>query len=409
MPQSTDMSAEHPQTFGQRVQKHRTRRGITRTVLAGLVGRSPEWVKAIENDRISMPRLPRLLRLAEALGIDDIAELTGDERIARSRYAKRSHESLDTVRTSLVSSPVTSGPDEPVDLSAFAARVAAAWRAWHSSREERTAVAPLLPGLLVDGRRALRGLDGTERREMARLMTQVYHLTQLFCTFQPAPELVYMASDRAMLSAEDADDPAAMAGAAWYLNHVWRDAGEAADARVEIALRIADMLRCESSREHRALYSLMHLAAALSYAKTGREGEAWHHHDKAGRAARDTDGYTHPWLMVGTGMVEHYAVTIHLDLQQPARALDMAKKIDPSALPSRTRKSRYLVEIARAHHQLGNDDAAVYQMSKAREVSLDTFGFSLFAKSMVSDMLPRASASSADDVRDLARTLNLTV
>lgn len=406
MPESTDSRLL---TFGQRVQRHRTRRGITRTVLAGLVGRSPEWVKAIENDRIGMPRLPRLLRLAEALGVDDLAELTGDERIARSRYAKRSHESLETIRTSLVSSPVTDdGSEEPPDPSAFAARVAASWRAWHSSREERTAVAPLLPGLLADGRRALRGLEGLERREMARQMTQVYHLAQLFCTFQPASELVYMTSDRAMLSAEDADDPTAMAGAAWYLNHVWRDAGEAAEARVETALSIADMLRCDSSREHRALYSLMHLAAALSYAKTGREGEAWHHHDVAERAARDTGGYTHPWLMIGTGMVEHYAVTIHLDLQQPVRALDAAKKIDPSALPSRTRKSRYLVEIARAHHQLGNDDAAVYQMSKAREVSLDTFAFSLFAKSMISDMLPRASASSADDVRDLARTLNLT-
>src|SRR5690606_17374817 len=159
------------------------------------------------------------------------------------------------------------------------------------------------------GRRAVRGLDGTERREMARQMAQVYHLTQLFCTFQPAPELVYMTSDRAMLTAEDADDPAAMAGAAWYLNHVWRGAGGAADARVEIALRVAGMLRSDSSEEHRALYSLMHLAAALSYARTGREAEAWHHHDKARRAARDTGGYMHPWLMAGTGMVEHYAVT----------------------------------------------------------------------------------------------------
>jgi transcriptional regulator with XRE-family HTH domain len=406
MPETADIS---PLTFGQRVQRHRTRRGITRNILAGLVGRSPEWVKAIENDRIGMPRLPRLLRLAEALGIDDIAELTGDERIARSQYAKRAHGCLDTIRTSLVTSPVTDGPDEPVDTAGFAARVAAAWTAWHSSREERSAVAPLLPGLLADGRRAMRLVGGTERREMARQMTQVYHLAQLFCTFQPAPELVYMTSDRAMLAAEDADDPAAMAGAAWYLNHVWRDAGEAADARVEIALRVADMLRSESSQEHRALYSLMHLAAALSYAKTGREAEAWHHHDKAQRAARDIGGYTHPWLMAGVGMVEHYAVTIHLDLQRPAQALEAARTIDPSALPSRTRKSRYLVEIARAHHQLGADDAAVYQMSKAREASTDTFGFSLFAKSMVSEMLPRASASSAEDVRDLARTLNLTV
>ena len=265
----------------------------------------------------------------------------------------------------------------------------------------------MLPDLISDGRAMMRALDGTERRDVARHLAQAYHLAQLYASHTPAAELVYMTGDRAMLTAEDADDPIAMAGAAWYLNHVWRDAGEAAEARVAVATDAASMLDPANSTEERALYSLMHLAVALSHAKLGKDGQAWFHHDKARQAAASLDGYVHPWLMIGRGMVEHYAVTIHLDLQKPGHALQAANSIHPSGVPSRTRQSRYLVEVARAHYRQGDPVAAIHLMNKARNVSVDTFSFSLFAKSMVSEMLPGAPAAVEDEVRDLARTLRL--
>ncbi|MQA17835.1 MAG: helix-turn-helix domain-containing protein, partial [Pseudonocardiaceae bacterium] len=61
---------------GQRVRHFRQRAGMTRPVLGGLVGRSPEWIKAVETDRLLTPRLPLLIRLAEVLGVDDLARLT---------------------------------------------------------------------------------------------------------------------------------------------------------------------------------------------------------------------------------------------------------------------------------------------------------------------------------------------
>lgn len=68
-----------PRMFGQRVRRVRERRGLTRAVVGGLVGRSAEWVKAVENGRLQMPRLPLLLRLADVLGVQDLAELTGGD------------------------------------------------------------------------------------------------------------------------------------------------------------------------------------------------------------------------------------------------------------------------------------------------------------------------------------------
>jgi transcriptional regulator with XRE-family HTH domain len=71
---------------GERIQILRERRGITRPVLAGLVGMSASWLKGIERDT----RLPLLVKLAEALAVGGIAVLAetdmdlGGASVARS-------------------------------------------------------------------------------------------------------------------------------------------------------------------------------------------------------------------------------------------------------------------------------------------------------------------------------------
>jgi transcriptional regulator with XRE-family HTH domain len=46
-------------------------------VLAGLVGMSASWLKGIEQGRRLPPRLPVLVKLAQGLGVDDVAVLAG--------------------------------------------------------------------------------------------------------------------------------------------------------------------------------------------------------------------------------------------------------------------------------------------------------------------------------------------
>src|SRR5215469_11117130 len=54
---------------GERIQILRERRGLSRPVLAGLVGMSASWLKGIEQGRRLPPRLPVLVKLAEALAV----------------------------------------------------------------------------------------------------------------------------------------------------------------------------------------------------------------------------------------------------------------------------------------------------------------------------------------------------
>ncbi len=389
---------------GQRVRYFRRRAGMTRPVLGGLVGRSAEWVKAVETDRLSTPRLPLLVRLAEVLEVDDLARLTGEQRLTTATYTRGAHDALPTVARALATYPVLTSGVIPVAAADLAERVTQAWGLWHGTKRHRTAIA----GLLQEAQTATRLLDGTERRSALHSLAQTYHLAQLFLSFQPAPELVTMTGDRAFIAAQDADAPRAMAAAAWYLNHVFRDANQQHEARVQLVTDAAALLSPELDTESRALWGLLQLAAALSHAKVGRDGDAWRSWDEADRAARALPAdYVHPWLLFGRGMVDAYAITMNADLLQSRDAIRAADRLDLSTMPSATRRSFHTIETARAYQQRREPVATVHLLRKAYDESPDTVRFNLFARSAVTELRDRGGATVRADVHDLARKLDV--
>ncbi|MGH3625276.1 MAG: helix-turn-helix domain-containing protein [Sciscionella sp.] len=393
--------------FGVRLRQLRSRAGMTRPVLGGLVGRSGEWVKAVETGRQMTPRLPLLLRLADALGVTDLVELTGDERLSMASFGKTAHEALPAIAETLAAYPLKASA-EPVDVTGLTARVAQTWRLWHSARRHRTAVATLLPALLTDARVAVRSTEGEDRRRVLRSLAQTYHLTQLFLSFQPAPELVTLTGDRAMTAAQDADDPHAMAAAAWYVNHVYRDNGQQHEARVQLAMDAASLVAPERSDEDRALWGLLHLAAALSHAKTGHDGDAWRCWDQAERAADALpNGYTHPWLLFGRGMVDAYTVTMLVDLMRGGEAVRQAEQLNLSGLPSNTRRSFHTIEMARAYHQHREPVAVVHLLRRAYGTSPDTARFNIFTRAAVADLREHGGTVVRDEAHALAGDLAL--
>ncbi|MBO0651752.1 helix-turn-helix domain-containing protein [Streptomyces triculaminicus] len=396
-----------PSTFGQRVQRARERSGKTRATLGGLVGRSAEWVKAIETGRLKMPRLPLLLRLAEELGVDDLAELTGDERLAAATYTKAAHKDLPAIKAALTTYHFANNSEEPLPVPELEKGVTRAWCLWHNAGDHRSSIAPVLPGLLANLQHATRAYEGKERRRALAALAQAYHLAQLFLSFQPSPESVMLTGDRAMMAAQEADDPHAIAVAAWYLNHVFRDAGERSEARVDLAMQAADLLNPERGVEDRARWGLLHLAAALSYAKVGKSGNAWRHWDQADRAAKALgEGYSHPFLIFGRGVVDAYAITMQADLLHGSDAVHAAN-INLETIPSATRRSFHLVESARAYGIQGEDIAVVTLLKKAHEESPETVRFNLFARSAVSELSTRGNALIRRDAEYLRQRMNL--
>ncbi|MFH8369209.1 helix-turn-helix domain-containing protein [Streptomyces sp. NPDC018031] len=408
MPECTD-NLDLNQTFGARVRRVRERNGQTRPVVGGLVGRSAEWVKGIETGRLGVPRLPLLLRLAEVLGVDDLAELTGDERLTKSSYSKAAHPALPAVKDALTSYRFTTADADPEDVDDLRARVQEAWQLWHGLGKHRTRIASLLPSLLVDLQHAARHLEGVDRRRALVSLAETYHLAQLYLAFQPAPELVMLTGDRAMTAAQDADSPRAIASAAWYMNHVFRDAGERHEARVDLAMKAADLLRPDETGEDLARWGLLQLAAALSFAKVGKKGDSQRFWDRADDAARRLgDSYAHPYLIFGRGMVDAYAITMAADLVQGRAAVSAAEAVDVDGMPSATRRSFHMIESARAYSMQGEKVAVVHLLKKAHEVSPETARYNLFTRSAVADLAETGPATIRSDARVLRQELGLS-
>jgi len=397
---------------GRLIKLHRERAGMSRPVLAGRVGRSAEWLKAVENGRLQPPRLPMLLRLAHALDLDDLSALTGDgQSVPVHVFAGERHPALTEVQVALTEYRIT--PDAtPVNLPHLAARLARAWEVRHSSPDHRTQVGALLPGLIRDAQRAVRILRGEERRDARRVLAGVYQLADFYVAYQPAPELVWMVADRALTEGQEADDPYVIAGGAWAMVQALRDAGRW-DEAVHLATDAADGLAPYLDRhpaDWRGLWGALHAEVAYVHARRGRHGPAWQAWERAEQAARQLGShYRHVHTSFSLAVMQAHATTLGVELQRPGEALRAAEAVDPDSIPSLARRSRHLIEVARAHGQRGERAATWALLSKAERTAPETIRFNGFARELLIGLADRPPTGLRAEVADLCARVGVPV
>ncbi len=400
---------------GERIQILRERKGLSRPVLAGLVGMSASWLKGIEQGRRLPPRLPVLVKLAEALAVGDVAVLAGTDMdlggarsVPVASFARIPHEAVPAIRDA-VRDPMLTVGGGPVDVGALASRAGDAWRLWHTSREHRTDVGRILPRLVTDARIAAR-TAGPDQRAASAVLADVYALVQHEIVWASEQELTWAAADRAMSAAQAADTPQALAGAAWTLGMVQRSAGDT-DGALALATGAAALLepRLETGTDDtRGLAGALYLHAAATCARAGRDGDAWAHWDKAAAVAgRLPAGYYHPWTMFGTANVALHAVSLNADLSRSAEARTQAEQIDPETIPSRERRGRLGVEIARSYHQRRDYPAMLHWLEQAWQTSADSVRYSPTARQMAAEAVDHGGLLIARRSRTLATSLGL--
>jgi transcriptional regulator with XRE-family HTH domain len=399
---------------GQRIQILRERKGLTRSVLAGLVGMSPSWLKGIERGTRLPPRLPLLVKLAEALAVGDVAVLAGTDMdlggasVPVGSFARIPHDAVPAIREA-VRDPMLVVPPGEHDVAALASRTADAWVIWHQSTEHRTDVGRVLPRLVTDARLAARTAQEADRRAANAVLADVYALVQHEIVWASETELGVTAADRAMIAAQEADRPLALAGAAWTLGMVQRSAGDT-DGAITLAVEAAELLEPrleEGPDELRAMYGALQLHAATSAARAGRDGDAWRRWDIADATARRLGRYNHPWTMFGSANVKLHAVSISADLSRSRQAHGHAEQIDPDEIPSRERRGRLGVEIARAYHQRRDYPATLHWLEQAYATSHDSVQYSPAARQMTAETVDHGGPLISRRARSLAGSIGL--
>lgn len=381
----TPDSFTEPIAFGQRMQVLRTRRGMTRTVLAGLVGKSPSWVKQVEGGQLQMPKLPMVLRIAEALRVRDLSELTGDQSMAVALFTGSGHARLPQVRAAIDAYPVTADCEAP-PANHLQARLARAWQARHSSPNHRDVLGALLPELIQDAQLAVRQSEtGEQRRTAQAVLSQAYSLSQFFIAYQPDASLLWRVVERGLVAAQESEDPHSIGVAAWLSAQAHRDSGpdhfDAADLVTMATISYLEPLLAESDDDVRAIAGALRFEAGYTAARRGDTGTAWGHWDSARAVAeRLPSDYYHPVTSFSQAIMGAHAVTVAVELHAGGESVRQATAADAATIPSRPRRARHRIEEARAYHLDGQAEAALATLRKAYESAPETIRYNGYAR-----------------------------
>ncbi|WP_300007726.1 helix-turn-helix transcriptional regulator [Pseudonocardia sp.] len=404
-------------TTGERIRITRESRGMTRPVVAGLVGRSPDWLKKIESGVRPLNSLPLLIELARTLGVADLSELTGDDFDAPvSVWEKDVHHVVPAIRDAMreVSFGSTSDATVPtvVDADDLSARVRRLWLLWHRSSRQRSEVGAALPALIRQAHASMRATEGDARRRCRAATADLYRLVQRLLAHICEPELHALAVERGRALSEDADTPISLAQAAWASS-----VGLCASGHHEAAAQLADdaateLLRsCGDDLDPAAMGTVgaLQLEAAAAHALAGHEGNAYRYLDAAAAsAARMPSGTWHLPSAFDRTNVEILAVIVGVSLRRPTEAVRRANRIDLRRCPSVVRRSRLLLECATAHANRREFGDAVRSLGSATTVSAEAVALIPWARTLADELAeraPRPARAEAERLRSALRAV----
>jgi hypothetical protein len=385
---------------------------MSREVLGGLVGKSGEWVKAVEKGRMKAPGLDVVLALAEALRVRDLADLVGGRAPHVDLFAGPGHARLPAVRAAVNAMPLGSSIEAP-PAAHLQARLARAWSARHSSPNHRDVVGSLLPDLIRDAQAAVRQADRAAERRIAQgVLSEVYSLSQFFIAYQPDAALLWRVAERGMIAAQESEDPHAIGVAAWLSAQAHRDSGpghfDAADSVTLDVLRYLEPLLPDAPDNVRAITGALQFEAGYTAARRGETGTAWAWWDRAGAVAqRLPPGYFHPITSFSQAIMGAHAVTVAVELHAGGESVRQAARAEAAVIPSRPRRARHRIEQARAYQLDGQPDVALATLAQAYEAAPETIRYNGYAKTIILGEIESPSAARRDRAAALAERIGL--
>ncbi|GIJ23650.1 helix-turn-helix domain-containing protein [Micromonospora lutea] len=260
--------------IGRRVAQWRTRRRMTQQALADRLGKSKSWVDKVERGARRLDRYPTIQQIADVLRIDP-AVLLGEQSSTLAGAVPT--DGLDGVRAALARYGVFQRAQCPVSAIETRRQVGHAWLTYQHARYPQ--VVRLLPGLLA----AAQGIPDAE----PDLLVQVYRIASSVLVKLDAPDLAWLAADRAVTAA---GGDALLAGtAAVSLGQALRAAGRerlALAATLDAAVRLVPLARAQGrapggTRGESAVGGALLLQAAFAAATCGEAQRAGQLLDRA--------------------------------------------------------------------------------------------------------------------------------
>jgi transcriptional regulator with XRE-family HTH domain len=189
---------------GARIARARRRRGLSQSVLAGLVGRSESWLSQVERGKRGVDSYVVLTRMAEVLRVE-VEELTGPGG-GDGEEGQRVYEPAAEIERAMMGYEAVSAsiggrqPAAEATAAHLRARASAAYAGYQATRYDDTG--RMLPALIRDTEAA-----GGDDREACSVRTLVYDTAAALLHRVGETSLAWTAADRALAAAEQSGRP----------------------------------------------------------------------------------------------------------------------------------------------------------------------------------------------------------
>jgi transcriptional regulator with XRE-family HTH domain len=399
-------------TIGERVAFYRRRRGLSQEVVAGLVGRTEDWLSKIENNRAELDRLSVIRKFADVLDVS-LGDLLGEPTFL-DWTADSGTTTVTALRTALMDyrqlNPILRRTGNATDAPAIAhleRDVADVFDAYQAARFGFvTARTPLL---LADALLAVDTHEGVELERAHALLALSYQVSASTLTKLGECDLAWMAADRGLAAAQRAGDIAVMGSLFRSVVHSLLATGRY-DAAAQLTADGSDYLSDSLGSADAGLWSVygsLFLAGAMASSRMEDRGLTRDFLAHAQRAAGylGSDG-NHLWTAFGPTNVAIHRVATAMELGDVQVAIDLGPRIDTSALPTE-RRVRHALETARALSTSNRRDEALATVLGAERLAPEQVRHHFISRQLVLSWMKNPRGTVSSELGALAHRLRL--
>ncbi|MEW2498526.1 helix-turn-helix transcriptional regulator [Streptomyces nodosus] len=404
--------------IGARVKVARIAKGLTQAELAGLLGRTENWLYGVEAGRIPLDRYSLIIAVAENCDVDVVWLLGQPYRLQRSG-GSLAHAHIPAMRTSmrragliLSGHPGLSPQGIPAPLTEMRTRSRKANTARQNA--DLPTVAMALPGLIEDLNTALLVCEGDDRAEALRLLVDAARTARMVLNQLGYPDFAWFSAEVAANATTQLDDPLIKAQVAWDRCGALLHQASLPEtvAVAEAALRDLEPLATarRPADEALSLRGALHLRCAIAHARGSRREDAWARIDTAledadrlGPEWYDLDSHT----VFGRGTVAVHAAEVGVEINEPDTGLSKVSDVSVDEVPSKERQIHYKIDKARALRRMGRLPSAVTTLKKAAARAPYYVYGDPMARALVKDLTEVGVPSQASALSSLVRSMEL--
>ncbi|WP_185734752.1 helix-turn-helix domain-containing protein [Micromonospora globispora] len=398
-------------TIGERIAWYRRRRGMSQEVLAGLVGRTVDWLSKVENGRIDLDRLSVIRAVADQLDVA-LGDLLGEpsvldwSREGGTRTVPALRETLLNYRQ-LSPFLATEANEEAPDLAQLRGHVGQVWDAYQESRYGF--VASRLPMLVKSAQAATALHDGGAQVDAFRLLALSYQAAAVLLPKLGESDLAWIAAERGFNAAQRSGDTVLIGSLFRSLTHTLLCTGRYKEAK-QLTQDAAAFLQSglgNASPAYLSIYGTLFLAGSIAAARDDDRATANAFLAEAETAAlrlgRDEN---HLWTAFGPTNVAIHRATAALDLGDVQVAIDLGARVDASAMP-KERQVRHAIETARALSAWNRTDEAMTALLDAEQIAPEQVRHHAISRQLVQAWMRRGRRKPSATLASLARRVHV--